>query len=168
MKRLIILLLIAVLLVGTISAQTRTDRQRERNTVTVDGVLKLEKGLVAVESGDNVYIVPMLTRYIGFINELKEGIRVSVEGYSFRNFIHPTKLTIEDKTHEFIAAGPRMNPGRQPGMQPGHRNFSPGRTQPEQNRRNFDNRNNTRPENRGNNRPNRRSMPDSCDCLTVS
>jgi hypothetical protein len=113
MKKIIISFLITALIVGAVSAQTRTDRERdrtrerlpERDTVSVDGTLKLERGFVAVESGDSVYFVPMLTRYIGFIDELKEGIRVSVEGFSIRNIIHPTKVTIAEKSYDFAAPG---------------------------------------------------------------
>ena len=125
MKRLSLFLFIAVLLVGTISAQDkdrdsqkdrnnrqdrgerqdRRSRQREAKSVTIDGTLQLEKGFVAVASGDSVYYVPMLTRYIGFIEGLKEGKKVSVEGYEFRKFIHPKKVTIDGKSYDFIADG---------------------------------------------------------------
>jgi hypothetical protein len=94
-------LFIAVLLTGSLYAQDRSDRQREVTPVTIEGILKLERGIVAVESGDTVYFVPILTRYIGFIDELKEGEMISVEGFEFRNIIHPTEITIGGKSYDF-------------------------------------------------------------------
>jgi len=125
MKRFLAFLVIAFLITGMVSAQPiidqrnsapkekleqprnspppRSNRAREDNSVTVEGVLKLEKGFVAVESAGNVYIVPMLNRYIGFIPDLREGAKVSVEGYEFKNMIRPTKVTIEGKPYDFMS-----------------------------------------------------------------
>jgi len=124
MKRLVVFMIIVSLIAGAVSAQAikeqgagpkeqrerlrdsppppRNSRVREDNSVTVEGVLKLEKGFVAVENADNVYFVPMLNRYIGFINGLREGAKVSVEGYEFRNMIRPIKVTIEGKSYDFM------------------------------------------------------------------
>jgi hypothetical protein len=81
----------------------RNNRARESKPVSVEGVLKLEKGFVAVESADKVYIVPMLNRYIGFITGLREGEKVSVEGYERKNMIRPTKVTVGGKSYDFFA-----------------------------------------------------------------
>jgi hypothetical protein len=179
MKKILISFLIAVLFTGMVSAQERTGRvrervdQRERETVTVDGTLKLERGFVAVESGDSVYLVPMLTRYIGFINELKEGMKVSVEGFSFRNIIHPTKVTIAENSYNFAA--PRLH--HVLGLfnersDPAKRNLTPGRSQSERRqveptRGKFNHqRENPRSHH---NRHNRRNIPDCpCPCLNMS
>ena len=123
MKRLTIFLFIAVLLAGSIYGQSRDTRQGENNSVTVDGILKLERGFVAVESGDTVYYVPMLNRYIGFIDALKEGTAVSVEGNGFRNIIQPTKITIGDQSYDFPALD-RIFALR-------NQNFSPRQNQPQ-------------------------------------
>ena len=125
MKKFIILVIIAILITGTVLAQPiidqrnsapkvnpeqlndanppRNNRARESKPVSVEGVLKLEKGFVAVESADKVYIVPMLNRYIGFITGLREGEKVSVEGYERKNMIRPTKVTVGGKSYDFIA-----------------------------------------------------------------
>lgn len=128
MKRLSLFVLIAAMVAGTVFAQDKdatpgkNDRQdrierrdlnrrpSESKSVTIEGTLKLEKGLVAVASGESVYYVPMLTRYIGFIDGLKEGTKVSVEGIESRNFIQPSKVTIAGKAYDFAADG------RGPGM----------------------------------------------------
>jgi hypothetical protein len=126
MKKIIISLIIVVLIVGTVFAQpimeernsapkvrperlndanpqSRNNRVREGKSVSVEGTLKLEKGFVAVESANTVYYVPMLNRYIGFITGLREGEKVSVEGYERKNMIRPTKVTIDGKSYDFIA-----------------------------------------------------------------
>ena len=142
MKRSAIFLMIAILATGSVFAQSGKDREdtankrREANSVTIDGTLKLEKGFVAVQSGDSVYLVPLLNRYINFINGLKEGARVSIEGITFRNIIMPRKAVIEGKSYDFIAEGrggalgkdnPNAGPGFNPrGFSPQRNNFGPG------------------------------------------
>ena len=132
MKKSAIFLLLSLIIAGLVSAQpirdqrdstprTNNDLRREvvppnrenqfeYNPVTINGTLKLQRGLIAIESGDAVYYVPMLNRYVGFINGLSEGTRVSVEGLQFRNFIRPIKITIEDRSYDFPAH--RYNQGQ--------------------------------------------------------
>jgi len=143
MRKLTIFLIVAVLAAGTLSAQTKNEKQRERpdNSVTVEGTLKLERGFIALQSGDSVYFVPSLIRYTGFISELKEGASVSVEGYAFKNMLYPKKITVAGKSYDLIAAGPRpeselknddsrerknAGPGRS-NRGPGRNNFGPNR-----------------------------------------
>jgi len=104
MKKIAFFLLIAVSVVGMVSAQGGNDSQRE-NAVTINGTLQLEKGVIAVASGSSVYLVPSLTRYIGFIEDLKEGTSVSVEGYEYRNVLYPVKVTIAGKSYDFSSDG---------------------------------------------------------------
>jgi len=89
---------------------TRDSQQREVNIVTINGILKLERGFIAVQSEsagekDHIFYVPMLNRFAGFINGMTEGKSVTVEGYQFRNFIQPVKFTIDGRTYDF----PRHN-----------------------------------------------------------
>lgn len=118
MKKILVLLFISALFTGTVFAQNRdnrldrNDRQRGASKVTIEGVLQLEKGVVAVASGDSVYPVPVLTRYIGFIDGLKEGTKISVEGYQFNKFIRPVKVTINGKSYDFSEYGKRDNDSR--------------------------------------------------------
>jgi len=109
MKKLTFFLVIGVLLAGNILAQGQRptiqrpeNRHIEPERITVNGTLKLERGMVAVQGeGERIYLVPMLNRFIGFINGLNEGNNVTVEGLGFRNIIQPTKLTIEGRTYDF-------------------------------------------------------------------
>jgi len=150
MRKLTIFLIVAVLAVGTLSAQTKNEKQREPreqrerpdNSVTVEGTLKLERGFIALQSGDSVYFVPSLMRYTGFISELREGANVSVEGYAFRNMLHPKKITVAGKSYDLIAAGPRPgsevrnDDGRErKNVEPGRNNRGPGRNNFGPNRR---------------------------------
>ena len=127
MKKLISTAIIAVLAVGVTFAQGIQDERNQANntprverqrapqqqlqrekreprkveTVTVNGPLKLERGIVAIQSGEKTHFIPMLNRYIGFISGLQEGKTVSVEGFAGRNMLHPQKLTIDGKEYEF-------------------------------------------------------------------
>ena len=118
MKKFAVFLFVSVLLAGTVFAQNkdnrqnRNDRKQEVAKVTIDGILKLEKGVVAVASGDSVYYVPILNRYIGFIDGLKEGTKVSVEGSQIKDVIRPVKVTINGKSYDFPEKGKRENDNR--------------------------------------------------------
>jgi hypothetical protein len=158
-KKLIIILFIVALVAGTAFAQTRNNPPPAFNSTTIEGTLKLEKGFVALDSGDSVYYVPMLNRYIGFIDELKEGTNVSVEGYLFRNTIHPTKLTIAGKSYDLgmgmgnFAFGQNENFNNRRDIQPPDRNnFGPRRNN------NFGPGNNNFMPNRGNFGPSRNNF----------
>jgi len=126
-KKLTVFMIAALLIAGTAFAQPikeqreaelrdqqekaqRQDRQRNQqnrqmqdNSVSVEGTLKLEKGFVAVQNEESVYLVPMLNRYIGFIDGLKEGEKISIEGRGFKDMIQPLKVTIGEKSYDFIA-----------------------------------------------------------------
>jgi len=109
MKKLTFLLVIGVLFAGNIFAQGQRpihqrpeNRQVEAETITINGTLKLERGLIAIQGeGERVFYIPFLNRFAGFINGLSEGNTVTVEGLRFRNVIQPTKVTIDDRTYDF-------------------------------------------------------------------
>jgi len=135
-KKLAVFLFVSVLFMSTVFAQNKDNRPDRNNRkqepqpslqgvepevrgsplevtkVTIDGVLKLEKGIVAVASGDSVYYVPILNRYIGFIDGLKEGTKVSIEGSQIKDVIRPVKVTINGKSYDFPERGKRDNDNR--------------------------------------------------------
>jgi hypothetical protein len=78
-------------------------------TVTVDGTLQLQNGDIVLVSGSNTYFVPMVTRYIGFIDGLKEGAAVSVQGYigGYNNILMPTSMTINGKSYDLSRNAPQ-------------------------------------------------------------
>jgi len=100
MKKLMLLTVIACLAAGTIFAQSWGGVSQR---ITVTGTLQLQNGQIAVASGNTVYFVPTLGRYIGFIDGLKEGAGVSIEGYASGNYLEPSKVTINGKPYEFSA-----------------------------------------------------------------
>ena len=101
MKRFGFVMIIAFLVIGTVFAQDRSARRSRAESITVDGTLQLQNGFIAVSSGDTVYYVPRLGRYVGFIDGLKEGSRVSIEGHAFRNFLQPVKVTVDGRAYNF-------------------------------------------------------------------
>jgi hypothetical protein len=81
-------------------------------TVTVSGTLQLQNGTIAVVNGGTAYYVPALERFVGFIDGLKEGAQVSVDGYAApnTNYLQAVKLTIGGRSYDLVAAGPRGIP----------------------------------------------------------
>ena len=120
MKKIGFLALIAVFTIGTVFAQNQENRKRvSPELITVEGTLQLQNGMIAVLAGETVYYVPRLQRYIGFIEGLKEGNSVSIEGYAYRNFLGPTKVTINGKSYDFPKIG--FGQGALPGFDQMHR-----------------------------------------------
>jgi hypothetical protein len=75
--------------------------------LTAEGTLQLQNGVIVLASGDTFYAVPGLSRYVGFIEGLKEGARVSIQGYSGGyNLIYPSRLTVNGKTYDLAANAP--------------------------------------------------------------
>jgi len=104
MKKIVIVFSIACLAIGAISAQTRGSVRTAPEAVKIEGTLQLHNGQFAVASGNNIYYVPMIGRYVGFIDALKEGSNVSFEGYVTGNFLRPLKMTIGGKTYDLAGA----------------------------------------------------------------
>jgi hypothetical protein len=116
---------IGLVLTGFVSAQQGWGPQWGRNPgypsqpVSVMGTLQLENGVIAVVNSGHVYYVPGLERLTGFIDGLKEGAQVSVEGFAWNNYgapyVQPVKLTINGKSYDLqantFAMGPRHSYG---------------------------------------------------------
>ena len=102
MKKIMLAMLIALAAVGIVSAQGFGWGNGQ--TVSVQGTLGLQNGVIALTSGDTVYYVPHLSRYVGFIDGLKEGAPVKIDGYTFTNqvaaFLEPAKLTVGGKDYD--------------------------------------------------------------------
>ncbi|MDR2575626.1 MAG: hypothetical protein LBC52_04195 [Treponema sp.] len=111
MKKVVFILLIAFLAIGALSAQGWGFRNAPESA-KIDGTLQLHNGQFAVASGDNIYYVPMISRYVGFIENLKEGSNVSFEGYVFGNFLRPLKMTVSGKTYDLAGGGAFGNRNR--------------------------------------------------------
>jgi len=102
MKKIVIIFTIAFLAIGALSAQVSRGRAAPES-VKIEGTLQLHNGQFAVASGNNIYYVPMIGRYVGFIDGLKEGSVASFEGYVYGNFLRPVKMTISGKSYDLAA-----------------------------------------------------------------
>ncbi|MDR2552539.1 MAG: hypothetical protein LBD31_05170 [Treponema sp.] len=104
MKKVLIFLLTA-LAVSRVFAQTAAE------TTGVSGKLALVNGRIALESGSDVYYVAGIGRLIGFVDGLKEGADVTVEGY-----IRPS---LRDKNTKVLLAVKLSLGGRSYNLGPG-------------------------------------------------
>jgi len=85
-------------------------QQRPRivmEAVTVSGTLVVAHGRPAIKSGDVTYLVGGLNRLTGFVDGLKEGAQVTIEGLTFSNrrddeikMLMPEKLTLAGKSYD--------------------------------------------------------------------
>ena len=104
MKKLVLVIAIACLVIGAAFAQNWGNASQ---IISVSGTLQLQSGVIAVASGNNTYLVPSLTQYIGFIEGLREGAQISIDGFASGNYIQPTKVTINGKVYDFPANAPQ-------------------------------------------------------------
>jgi hypothetical protein len=131
MKRNVFCALLALCAVTLVSAQGRErwgmgypgmgTQPAAPEKVTVTGNLTIAQGMLAVKSSDITYLASGLQRFVGFIDSLKDGARVTLEGYALANpndtktkFLRTTKLTINGKDYELAppvdSAAPMMPP----------------------------------------------------------
>jgi hypothetical protein len=102
MKKIAFLVLLALMAYGIAFAQTAPA------TTTVNGTLGLSGGRIILKSGDTSYYTRGLERFIGFIDGLKEGAQVAIEGYvsppsregATERLLFPVKLTLNGKDYE--------------------------------------------------------------------
>ena len=139
MKRKVLFILLALGLTAMIWAQQGMGRDRNNpgpdrpqsripaaETVTVSGSLIIAHGLPAVKSGDVTYIVRGINRLAGFVEGLKEGAQITIEGSSFTNprdnnikFLRANKLTLNGKNYDLTPLASPSPSGRQFNPPPG-------------------------------------------------
>jgi hypothetical protein len=91
--------------------------------VSVSGNLTIAQGMIAVVSGDTTWLVRGLNRYVGFIDGLKEGAQVTLEGYAMpagsrdKNIksLHVQKMTLNGKDYELARPQQRQWQDVKPG-----------------------------------------------------
>jgi hypothetical protein len=102
MKKIALMCLLTAVIGGSIFAQSNTP------TTNIKGTLGLSNGKISVVSGNITYYVNGLQRFVGFIDGLKEGAQVSIDGYAAAPTIEgqkdrlfrAVKLTLNGKTYE--------------------------------------------------------------------
>jgi len=139
MKRIVMITLLALSVSALIFAQGtdrrgdgrrgdgRLPQQISMEKTTVTGNLTIVRGMIAVKNSDMSYIIPGLFRFVGFIETLKDGVQVTIEGNAVnRNteaktaVLMPLKLTISGKEYDVGTPFEQGNlyQGRQGPMQP--------------------------------------------------
>ena len=103
MKKFGFLIVIVCLAAGMASAQNWGTPVQPNQAISIAGTLQLQNGVIAVVSGSTTYLVPILTQYIGFIEGLREGAQVSIEGYFYGNYVQPTRVVISGRSYDFTA-----------------------------------------------------------------
>jgi len=90
------------------------------DAVTVSGNLIVAHGLPALKSGDVTYIVGGISRLSGFVDGLKEGAQVTIEGKAITSprdanlkFLRPSNLTLSGKTYDMTSLLPPAGSFRQ-------------------------------------------------------
>jgi hypothetical protein len=84
---------------------------REPQTVSVSGVLSIINGHIAVQSDSTVFYAAGIQRFVGFIDGLKEGAQVTLDGYARAlrednaKMLFVTKLTLNGKSYDTVPAG---------------------------------------------------------------
>jgi hypothetical protein len=158
MKRIAVLALVlaalgSLLYAPGLAAQDRNSRRWENfggvtrsrpaaEQLTLTGTLGLSQGAIVLNSGDQTWYVPGLLRYTGFIEGLKEGAAVTLEGLGRKNagsgadsgVLWVSKLTLNGKDYDLGAARPAIAQGmkagndRRSGPRPGYGRNSGGRS----------------------------------------
>ncbi|GHV96135.1 hypothetical protein AGMMS50293_24550 [Spirochaetia bacterium] len=131
MKRIVLIVLMACGIAALVSARGKDgDRWGRGNfpggqsipaeQVTVTGALTIVQGSLAVKSGDITYLVPELRRYVGFIDSLKDGAQVKLEGSAVSGndanakFLWVQKLSIGGKDYDLARPRPQPTVPAQP------------------------------------------------------
>ena len=90
-----------------VPGNNRNFPQAATETVTVSGALSIAYGRPALESGEVTYIIAGLNRLAGFVDGLKEGAQITIEGAAISmqkesqiKFLRPVKLTLNGKTYD--------------------------------------------------------------------
>jgi hypothetical protein len=115
-KQVVMALVVAVLCVGMLSAKSTAKATKAPRAlpaseiVSVSGNLQFVEGMIAVVSDGKTYYVSGIQRLSGFVDGLKEGAAVRLEGSATAvplnadaRFLRVTKLTFNGKTYDFPA-----------------------------------------------------------------
>jgi hypothetical protein len=102
---------------GQVPPETDSGSGRSRSAVSIQGVLSFVNGRIAVKSGETTYYVWGLDRLFGFVDGLKEGSSVTLEGYAseipgapeYGRFL-AEKLSFDGREYAGLLPGKRAEP----------------------------------------------------------
>jgi hypothetical protein len=137
MKRITLCVMVLLAVAGIAAAQTAGTKAAATQTQTIvkiEGKLALINGAIGVQVKEKSYYLAMPQYLFGFIDGLKEGAQVKLEGYEYSNARTPeyvqfrvTKLSFNGKDYDLTNSGGygmgRMMDGRGDGSD----DFGPGR-----------------------------------------
>jgi hypothetical protein len=147
MKRIIVIVAAGLIAAASLSAQAIGPRQNfapgtanaavTQEVVKVEGKLSLINGMIGIKDKDKTYYVGGLNRLIGFVDGLKEGATVKLEGYAVAvagapEYLHfrATKMTFAGKDYDLsqtMGRGGMMGAGPQGGGMMGGKGGAGGR-----------------------------------------
>jgi hypothetical protein len=126
---LVVFMVCGVVALAQAQAQAQTRRTpAPAEKVTVTGNLTIARGMPALMSGGITYYVAGMQRFVGFIDGLKEGANVTLEGAAYRHddtsrFLRVSKMTLNGKDYDLAPIvpkgiqGPQSSKTRSPKMQ---------------------------------------------------
>jgi hypothetical protein len=137
MKKHFIFLVLVVMSATTVFAQDRNNNGWQRNRfvnqgeeqmpVQISGKLAWANGRIALLNEGTTYYVSGVRQLVGFVDGIKEGATVRLEGYAANipavpdyKFFRTTKMTINDKDYEFANDMGRAHPMGNWGDMPHH------------------------------------------------
>ena len=95
-----------------VDPELRRNREPQTETVTISGSLIVAHGFPALKSGETTYLVSGINRLVGFVDGLKEGAQVTLEGQAVSiqrdgnlKFLRPSKLTMGGKSYDLALPG---------------------------------------------------------------
>ena len=132
MKRFIFFCMLAVCAIAVVSAQGDNRRKQDAfrgkqhspawgrdsprkappspESVNVSGNLTIAQGMIAIIDNETTYLAMSLNRYTGFIDGLKEGATVTLEGYALPSpqnnkvkILNVQKMTLNGKDYDLAA-----------------------------------------------------------------
>ena len=145
MKRIIVIVAAGLIAAASLSAQAFGPGMNfapgtaavAQEIVKVEGKLSLINGMIGIKDKDKTYYVGGLNRLIGFVDGLKEGAAVKLEGYAVAvagapEYLHfrATKMTFAGKDYDLtqtMGRGGMMGAGSQGGGMMGGKGSAGGR-----------------------------------------
>ena len=107
-------------------------QRQAAEAVTVSGSLIVAHGMPALRSGDKTYLLGRVTRLAGFVDGLREGAQVTVEGSAVTSrrddnlkFLNPARLTLDGKSYDMTSPASSFGRNRFSGPKAHQRNHQP-------------------------------------------